>query len=165
MEKKIIDPSTVNGWGMDFDEQDEPNYPIKHYTGDDHNRKNWARPSLQPVNLEVLKSTERPMISAVFGTRNPPKALSGAIRRYAFKFSENMIRHWLLLLFADRIDVVEGIFSDLFHGRLPRLMKERGWAAIAKHKPMLLLWKILIRLIIFGALAAWIVYLVKRNTA
>lgn len=163
MEKKVIDPTTIPGWGIDFDAQDEPNYPIKHYTGDDHQRKNWVRPSLQPLNVELLMSTERPMASAVFGSKHPPKALSGALRRYAFKFSENMIRHWLLLLMADRIDVIEGIFSDIFHGRMLRLAKERGWKAIAKHKPGLLARKIIVRLLIAGAIAALIIYLVRRN--
>jgi hypothetical protein len=163
MEKKVIDPAAIKGWGIDFDLQDEPNYPIKHYTGDDHNRKNWSRPSLQPVNVEILKSTERPVISAVFGSGTPPKALSGALRRTAFKYSESMIRHWLILLMADRFDVIESIFGDIFHGRLPRLIKERGWGAIAKYRPALLVWKILIRLVIFGALAMLIFYLARRN--
>jgi hypothetical protein len=160
MEKKLIDPTAINGWGMDTDVMDEPTYPVKHYTGDDHRRKNWARPTLQKKNVEILMSTERPYISAVFGSTLPPRGVSGAIRRFAFKYSENMYRHWLPLLLADRINVVEGFFGDLFHGRLPRLVKERGWYAIAKYRPALLLRKILVRLLIAGAIAWLIIYLV-----
>src|SRR4051812_32043913 len=119
MEKQLIDYQNINGWGIDADPRNEPTYPIKHYTGDDHNRKNWSRPELQQVNAEILKSTERPYLTAVFGSRVPPSGLSGALRRFAFKYSENMYRHWLTLLLADRIQVIEGIFNDIFHGKIP----------------------------------------------
>lgn len=108
-------------------------------------------------------SIERPYISAVFRTRLPPKGLSGAVRRLAFKYSENMYRHWLPLLIADRIDVVEGVFSDIFHGRIPRPIKERGWYAIGKYRPWLLMRKIVVRLLILAAIAALVVYLVYKN--
>jgi len=163
MEEKIIDPTLIPGWATDTDPLDEPTYPVKHYTGDDHQRKNWVRPALQQQRTEILMSTERPYISAVFGSKLPPRGLSGMIRRRAFKRSENMYRHWLPLLMADRIDVIEGLFSDLFHARMPRLAKERGWYAIAKHRPALLLRKILVRLIILAAIAALVIYIVYRN--
>lgn len=163
MEKKIIDPSTVPGWGIDANPSDTPNYPIKHYTGDDHNRKNWNRPTLQPVNTELLMSTERPFESAVFGTGNPPKGLSGIIRRMAFKYSENMNRRWVPLILADRVDGIESIFGDIFlRGHVPNVIAERGWGAIAKHKPALLAGKIALRLIILGAMAGLVVYIVHE---
>src|SRR5690606_39113953 len=99
----------IKGWGVDADPKNEPTYPMKHYTGDDHGRLSWIRPSQQPENIEVLHSTERPSISAVFGTAQPPSGLSGMIRRYAFKHSESSFAHWLPLLLADRINVIEGI--------------------------------------------------------
>jgi hypothetical protein len=163
MEHKKIDPSTISGWGIDADPKDTPNYPIKHYTGDDHNRSNWERPALQAANVEILKSTERPNLSAVFGSNNPPRGLSGVLRRIAFTYSENMYRHWLPLLVADRIDVIEAELGDLLHGVLPRLASERGWAAIGKHNPGLLARKILIRLVILGTVAALVAYHVKKN--
>ena len=158
MEQKVIDATLIHGWGMDNDPLDEPNYPIKNYTGDDHLRKNWNRPRLQQTNKEILKSTERPYLSAVFGTKNVPVALSGALRRFAFKYSENMYRHWLPLLLADRIDVVESLVSDIFHGRIPRLAKERGWGAIAKYRPMLLVRKIFVRLFVIALIVVLIMY-------
>jgi hypothetical protein len=163
MEKKIIDPTTVPGWGIDADPQDKPNYPIKHYTGDDHQRKNWQRPTLQPAKVEILKSTERPYLSAVFGTANPPKGLSGALRRFAFKYSENMNRHWLMLIMADRVDSFESILGDIFRFRFPNFIKEHGGRALWKYKPMALIGKLLIRFIVVAAIVTLIVYLVKRN--
>jgi hypothetical protein len=157
METKIINPTTIPGWGMDADPKDQPNYPIKKYTGDDHDRKNWQRPTLQPVTVKIFMSTERPYLSAIFGTEVPPSGLSGAIRRFGFRYSENMYRHWLSLLLADRIDVIENFFGDIFHGRIPRLAKERGWKAIGRYRPTLLMRKILIRLIIIGVILFFII--------
>lgn len=65
------------------------------------------------MKVEILRSIERPAHSRVFGTRLPPKGLSGAIRRVAFKRSENDLRHWLMLIAADRVDVVEGMAEDV----------------------------------------------------
>jgi hypothetical protein len=163
MERKIIDPILIPGWGMDTDLKDIPNYPIKNYTGDDHSRINWQRPASQQGHGKILMSTERPHLSAVFGTTLPPKGLSGALRKHAFKYSENMYRHWLALLVADRIDTMEGSIADIFHGRIPRLAKERGWGAIGKHRPALLVRKILIRFVLFGAIIALIAYIIYKN--
>ncbi|HEY0058952.1 MAG TPA: hypothetical protein VGB56_07435, partial [Flavisolibacter sp.] len=59
--------SHIKGWGIDADPRNEPTYPMKVYTGDDHKRLNWERPTLQPVTVEVLHSNERPNMTATFG--------------------------------------------------------------------------------------------------
>jgi hypothetical protein len=76
--------------------------------------------------MEIFHSTERPGITPLFGTTVPPSGLSGALRRFAFKYSENDLRHWLMLLFADRINMFEGILSDLGHGHIPNVFAEMG---------------------------------------
>ena len=159
----MIDPTTIPGWGIDADPLDNPNYPIKHYTGDDHRRKNWERPTLQTVKTEILKSTERPYLSAVFGTPNPPRGLSGVLRRLAFRYSENMNRHWLLLIFADRVNSFESILGDIIRFRFPNFIKEHGGRALWKYKPAALIWKVLIRMIVIAAIATLIVFLAKRR--
>src|SRR5579875_1913203 len=98
MENTTNDYTHINGWGIDADPTNEPTHPMKKYTGDDHERINWVRPPLQPVTVEVLHSNERPNLTAVFGTSVPPSGLSGSIRRFAFKHSENEYLHWLPLL-------------------------------------------------------------------
>jgi hypothetical protein len=133
MESKEKDFSHIKGWGIDADPKNEPTYPIKKYTGDDHNRINWERPPLQPITVEVLKSNERPNVTAVFGTVAPPSGLSGAIRRYAFKYSESSYGHWLPLLLADRVNVVEGFIDDLKQGHVPNIFAEKGWGAEWKY--------------------------------
>src|SRR4051812_30047640 len=72
----------IKGWGIDADPENEPTYPMKKYTGDDHKRTNYKRPVQQPIDIEVLHSNERPNISATFGTVSPPSGLSGVLRRF-----------------------------------------------------------------------------------
>ena len=127
------DYENIKGWGVDADPANEPTYPMKTYTGDDHNRLNWERPVIQIQTVEVLHSNERPGLSAVFGSSIPPTGLSGAIRRFAFKYSESSYGHWLPLLLADRVNVVEGIVADVRRGHVPNFFAERGWAAELKY--------------------------------
>lgn len=131
--------SHIIGWGVDADPANEPTYPMKNYTGDDHRRLHWERPPLQHQTVEVLHSTERPDLTAVFGTSSPPSGLSGAIRRYAFTRSESEYGHWLPLLLADRINVVEGIIDDLKRGHIPNIFAEKGWKADWQYNRMGLL--------------------------
>ena len=133
MENINIDYTTIPGWNTDANPQNEPTYPIKKWTGDDHKRSNWVRPEQQPINVEILHSNERPNVSAVFGTPNPPSGLSGVIRRKAFMFSESEYGHWLNLLLADRVNVVEGIIDDLKRGHVPNIFAERGMKADWKY--------------------------------
>jgi hypothetical protein len=133
MENTNFDYKTIPGWNMDADPKNEPTYPIKKWTGDDHKRSNWERPPQQPIDIEVLHSNERPNVSAVFGATLPPSGLSGVIRRKAFKFSESEYGHWLNLLLADRVNVVEGIIDDIIHGHIPNIFAERGMKADWKY--------------------------------
>ena len=123
----------IPGWGMDADPENEPTYPMKHYTGDDHKRINYERSVQQPQTVEILQSTERPRPTAVFGTTVPPSGLSGMIRRYAFQHSEDRYRHWLPLILADRINMFEGLIEDIKDGQFPNMIKERGLAMEWKH--------------------------------
>lgn len=133
MENQHDQYKSIKGWGIDVDPKNDPTYPIKKYNGDDHNRLNWERPPLQPVTVEILKSVEHPRMPAVFGTLNPPSGLSGAVRRYAFKYDESEYGHWLNLLLADRINVVEGVIDDIRHGHFPNIFSERGMKADWKY--------------------------------
>ncbi len=134
MDRQIADRyKDIPGWGIDADPEDHPNYPIKHWNGADHERLNYARPPLQPKDVELLRSVERPSDSAVFGTSTPPSGLSGHLRRFAFRFSEGHAGHWMTLILADRVNAVEGIVEDLSRGHIPNVFAERGWNAEWKY--------------------------------
>ncbi len=153
----------IKGWGIDANPEDEPNYPYKNWTGDDHNRLNWNRPPQQEKTVELLQSTEHERTPAVFGTVAPPSHVSGAIRRQAFKYSENMLRHWLMLIFADRVDVVEGLISDIAHGKAPHWWNERGFDALWEHNKKLFAERTLIRAAFYGAAAGLVAYLLLKD--
>lgn len=144
----------IKGWGVDADPENEPTYPMKKYTGDDHKRLNYERPPLQPVDREILHSNERPNITAVFGTSTPPSGVSGMIRRYAFRYSEGSWAHWLSLIAADRVNAVEGIVDDLKHGHIPNIIAERGWKAEWKYNRKGVIQKAVIGAVIIGAAVA-----------
>ena len=123
----------IKGWGVDADAKNDPTYPMKKRTNEEHNGYSWERPPLQPVNVEILRSVERPNITSVFGTSTPPSGVSGMIRRYAFKYSESSYGRWHPLVLADRVNVVEGLIDDLKRGHIPNVFAERGWTAEWKY--------------------------------
>jgi hypothetical protein len=156
-----VDAEQVKGWAVDADPSNDPTYPIKKRTNGEHAGYSWERPTQQPVEVEVLHSNERPNVSAVFGTSTPPAGLSGLLRRLAFKYSESSYGHWLPLMLADRIGVVEGILGDLRHGHVPNIFAELGWKAEWKHNRRDLLLRNLLRV---GLVAGAIAYLRRNNS-
>ena len=102
----------MQGWGADLDTANRPAHP-KERTPPRLEGIHWDEPAQQVSGVEVLVSNERPGITPVFGTSVPPSGLSGVLRRRAFKRSENDLRHWLTLLLADRVNVVEGLLGDV----------------------------------------------------
>lgn len=116
------------GWGADADRANRPAVP-KERTPPRLPNLHWEQPTPQEVRVRVFHSTERPGITPVFGTSVPPSGLSGKMRQAAFRFSENDMRHWLMLLAADRVNVGEGLLSDLAHGHIPNIFAEMGGKA------------------------------------
>jgi hypothetical protein len=127
MSKTNIDPADyahIQGWGADLEHENRPAYPMERTPPRlDAPVRN---PEQQEETVKILHSNERPNITPVFGTTLPPSGLSGKLREFAFKYSENDLRHWLVLLFADRINMFEGLGADLKRGYIPDLIAETG---------------------------------------
>ena len=155
MEHIAKDSSQIKGWGVDADPNNDPTYPMKHRNNGEHAGYSWERPLQQPITVEVLHSNERPDVTSVFGTSTPPSALSGVLRRIAFRYSESSYGHWLPLMLADRVSVVEGVLSDLKHGHVPNVFAERGWKAEWKHNRIGLARRILVRVVLISAAVAY----------
>lgn len=145
--------ANIKGWGIDADPENDPTYPIKSRSPADHQGLTWQRPPQQPAGVEVLHSNERPGLSAVYGTSSPPSGLSGILRRRAFNSSESSYGHWLPLMLADRVNMVEGLVDDVLHGHLPNFCAELGWKAEWKYNRPRLLRKIGFGLLLVSALA------------
>ncbi len=159
-----IDPSQVPGWGIDADPENDPTYPIKQRNNGEHAGYSWDRPTQQDSQVEVLHSNERPNLSATYGTARPPRGLSGAIRRAAFRYSESSYGHWLPLMLADRIGVVEGYLQDLAHGHVPNIFAERGWNAEWKYnRPALVRRTAITAVVATGAIVGFSYWLSKRR--
>ena len=155
MQHTANDPSQIKGWGVDADPRNAPTYPMKHRDDGEHAGYSWERPPQQPIDTEILHSIERPNVTSVFGTSTPPSGLSGVIRRIAFRYSESSYGHWLPLMLADRVSVVEGVFGDLKHGHVPNVFAELGWKAEWKHNRSSLVRRILVRVVLITAAVAY----------
>ncbi len=93
-------------------------------------------------------------LTPVFGTSCPPHGLSGSLRDFAYSFSEGRIAHWLTLMLADRVNVVEDVLLDLAQGRVPNIPKEMGLASELKYNRAGLARKAAIALVAIAAVTA-----------
>jgi hypothetical protein len=93
----------IPGWGADLDPADRPSVPKLKFQ-EDLTGAHWEFPERQPEKWPRERSPEHAFLTPVFGTAQPPSGVAGAIRKYAYNYSEGRAAHWLLLLFADRVD-------------------------------------------------------------
>jgi hypothetical protein len=146
--------SHIKGWGIDANRNNDPTYPIKKRNNAEHDGYTWERPAQQQETSEILKSVERPNLTAVYGTSNPPSGLSGLLRRLAYKYSESSYGRWLPLIIADRIDVVEGVIDDLATGHIPNVPGEIGLKSDWKYNRNAFYTKVAVGTVILGAVLA-----------
>jgi hypothetical protein len=116
----------IPGWGADLDPADRPSFPQERFdpaaTG-----AHWVFPERQPETWERERSIEHKFLTPVFGTSCPPKGLSGRLRKHAYRtYSEARAAHWLLLLAADRVDVLESNLGSFLSRRPDDPVTETG---------------------------------------
>ncbi len=114
---------TIPGWGVDLD---PANRPSSHRETMAETGAHWDFPERQPERVPREKSTEHKFLTPVFGTAQPLRGISGAIRRYAYTFSEGQTAHWLLLICGDRVDVLESRIEAVLAGRPDNVIAETG---------------------------------------
>jgi hypothetical protein len=131
MDQSIRHPE-IEGWGADLNPKNRPAVP-KEKSPKGGTGAHWLVPPAQVSTVRVFHSIERPGLTPVYGTTLPPRGLSGVIRGFAYRYSEGRWTHWLTLLFADRVNEVEGIFDDLRRGLVPNVFAEMGWKAKWKY--------------------------------
>ncbi|MFB1298283.1 hypothetical protein ACAG24_022470 [Mycobacterium sp. pW049] len=117
----------IPGWGADLDPEDRPSVPkLRH---DLDSGAHWDFPDRQAETTPREKSIEHRFLTPVFGTAQPLRGLSGAVRRAAYRYSEGRAAHWLILLLGDRIDVLESRILAALSGRPDRMIAELGLRA------------------------------------
>jgi hypothetical protein len=116
----------IPGWGADLDPADRPSYPKLRYAPEETGA-HWDFPERQPETWPRERSIEHAFLTPVFGTAQPPKGASGAIRKLAYRrFSEGRTAHWLLLVLADRVDAVESHLASFGTVRPDNPVTETG---------------------------------------
>ena len=125
---------SIKGWGSDLDPHVRPGVPrdkAPELGGE------WLYPPLtqQVPQIKIHKSTEHGRLTPAFGTSCPPSGLSGKIRNVAYTLSEGRLSRWLLLLLADRINVMEGLLQDVAGGRIANIAKEMGLRSELRYNP------------------------------
>ena len=97
----------IPGWGVDGDPKRRPGVPML-LKPQVREGAHWEQPERQPKpDFPVLKRAALEELTPAFGTAAPPRGLSGVLRRVAYGLPEHRVRHVMLLLLADRVDVVE----------------------------------------------------------
>jgi hypothetical protein len=97
----------IPGWGVDLDPADRPSVPKLQFQ-EDLTGAHWEFPERQPEKWPRERSVEHAFLTPVFGTAQPPRGLSGALRKYSYaRYSEGRLAHWMLLVLADRVDAWE----------------------------------------------------------
>jgi hypothetical protein len=124
--------TTIPGWGVDLDPKDRPAVPKENFNPRRFGVR-WDFPERQVAHYERERSTEHAFVTPVFGTSCPPRGISGVIRRLAYRrYSEGRAAHWLLLMFADRVDVLESRIGEALKGRIANPIAEMGLGAEIK---------------------------------
>lgn len=121
---------SIPGWGVDLDPAVRPSWPKEKRleTG-----AHWDFPERQAPLVRREKSTEHAFLTPVFGTAQPLHGLSGAIRRYAYTYSEGRLAHWLLLILGDRVDIIGSRIKGLLTLRPDNPITESGVLSEFRH--------------------------------
>lgn len=114
----------IPGSGADLDKGDRPSVPkLKFLETGAH----WDFPDRQTEMWPRERSVEHRFLTPVFGTAQPPTGLAGALRKFAYaKFSEGRAAHWMILLYADRVDAAEHHLRSLLTLRPDNPITESG---------------------------------------
>ena len=92
--------------GADLPANERPGVPMEHAprpltaTAPEHYEHMRPRRGL-------TRRAEARTMTPVFGTAQPLHGISGLLRRMAYSTHETRVRHWMMLLLADRVDVME----------------------------------------------------------
>ncbi|WP_148573062.1 hypothetical protein [Nocardioides caldifontis] len=123
----------IPGWGADLDPADRPAYPRERFDPG-ASGAHWELPEQQPEKWPRERSIEHLRLTPVFGTSTPPRGLSGAMRKLAYRrWSEGRAAHWLVLLAADRVDTVESTLRSFATTRPDNPVTQTGILSERRH--------------------------------
>jgi hypothetical protein len=123
----------IPGWGADLNKEDRPSVPKLKFID---SGAWWDFPERQPEKRPRERSVEHRFLTPAFGTAQPLSGVSGVLRRFAYKFSEGRALHWLILLYADRVDAAEHHIRSMASLRPDNPITETGIKAELTHNGM-----------------------------
>lgn len=125
----------IPGWGVDLNPSDRPSVPRENFdpaaTG-----ARWTFPVRQVERRPRERSIEHETLPPVFGTAVPLAGLSGAIRRYAYRYSEGRVVHWLILMAGDRVDAITSHLRSFASLHPDNPITETGALGEIRHHPI-----------------------------
>jgi len=125
----------IPGWGADLDHANRPAYPQERT--DLVSGAHWDFPERQPETNDRERSIEHKFLTPVYGTAQPLKGVSGAIRRLAYdRFSEGQTAHWLLLVVGDRVDAIGSHVVSLASLRPDNPITQTGVLSERRRRPV-----------------------------
>lgn len=114
--RQRMDHKDRSAHGADASMSDRPGVPMERPSRDPLTpATHWHEPERMRNVPGVTRRVELKQMTPMFSTAFPPKGLSGMIRRKAYSLPETHARHWMTLLFADRV--------ELWEHRVARLVK------------------------------------------
>jgi len=98
--------------GSDLSRHERPGVPMEHetrpLTPTAPEQVEHMRPRRGITHRKELRS-----MTPVFGTAQPLHGISGVLRRVAYSTHETRAKHWMMLLVADRVNVLEHRIAKL----------------------------------------------------
>ena len=111
-QRQVLERKDRLGRGADLSLSERPGVPMEHAphaltpAAPQHlERQRQRRGQVRRVGLRQM--------TPVFGTGQPLSGVSGLVRRLAYSIRETKARHWMMLLLADRVDVLEHRIAKL----------------------------------------------------
>jgi hypothetical protein len=106
-ERQRLEHASERVQGADLSGPSRPGVPMETEPRPLTPTVHWTEPERQPPDPRVTRRRELQQLTPVFSTAIPPRGLSGVLRRAAYRIPETRARHFLTLMLADRVDVLE----------------------------------------------------------
>lgn len=122
-------------FGVDEALEQRPGVPMEAERPHAAEGAHWDTPTRQRKRQTQLKRAGLPRLTPVFGTAQPPRGISGLMRRLGYRIPEHRTSHWMTLLTADRVDVLEGRLGEMLASPI-KAMGLQGVGRRVEHNPV-----------------------------
>lgn len=125
----------IPGWGADAAPEHRRTWQQRDDIGD--TGAHWTFPDRQPGGENRERSIEHMMLPPVFGTAQPLRGLSGAIRRFAYDhLSETKNTRWMIIVLGDRVEAIGAHLRSFATLRPDNPVTQTGILSEGRHRPL-----------------------------